>query len=182
MKRAPSCPPPRWGRFRGPFPGHTQLSELPRGTQLTPHHGNVQYAGGQPTHMAVEEKAYLMSPRSAWVPMHVAIVMIVVLSAGCSTQHFTSAHPADVVASRIAGGWEHCAASGKLPVLLERQGSVYFVGVPGFSAWYGIPSGTRHSKYPVWAEVKDTDSGSATTYHKAFQVFSGKLDNAVRKS
>jgi hypothetical protein len=167
-------------RFRLGKPATPSL--LRAGIQLTPRMEPYSTPVGQLTPMAVEEETSIMSARSARVSMHVALVALIALTAGCSTQHFTSPHPANVVAKRIATGWEQCAASGKLPVLLERQDKCYFVGVAMPSLWLGLPSGTRHSNYPVWAEVVDTDSGSVTTYHKAFQIFSSKLDSAVRKS
>lgn len=131
---------------------------------------------------ATEDEVGIMSERSTRPSTCVAIATLIVFGAGCSTEHFTSARPANVVASRIAAGWEQCAAAGKLPVARERQDKVYFVGVPLMMCWYGLPSGFRHPDYPVWAEVVDTDSGSATTYHKAYQIFHGKLDSVVRKS
>jgi hypothetical protein len=109
-------------------------------------------------------------------------MFVVMLIAGCSTQHFESAHSSYVVASCIAKGWEGCGMSGfKVPVIMEKQTNGYFVGVatPQLSR-YGIPSGIHHPEYPVWAEVTDTNSGSVTTYHRAYQIFHGRIDKAVR--
>lgn len=69
--------------------------------------------------------------------------------------------------------------SGKVPVILEKQNNSYFVGIAIPTGWYGIPSGAKNSRYPVWAEVTDTDSGSVTEYHRAYQIFHGRIDKAV---
>jgi len=108
-------------------------------------------------------------------------MFVVMLIAGCSTQHFESAHSSYVVASCITKGWEGCGASGfKVPVMMEKQTNGYFVGVALGSSWTAIPSGFKHPMYPVWAEVTDTNSGSVTTYHRAYQIFHGRIDKAVR--
>lgn len=98
----------------------------------------------------------------------------------CSTQHHKTSASAEVVASCIAAGWENCAASGfKLPVLKERQAAGYFVGAAVGSSYFGIPSGAKHSTYPVWVEVTEADHGSETEYRKAFQFSSACIDRVV---
>jgi hypothetical protein len=103
------------------------------------------------------------------------------LIVGCSTQHYASVHSSDVVASCIMKEWEQCGASGvKVPVLMERQTNGCFVGIELQQPLYAIPTGSNHSSFPVWAEVTDTDSGSVTTYHRAYQLFHGRIDKAVQ--
>jgi len=109
-----------------------------------------------------------------------ALMVIFLLICGCATQSFKSVHSSDVVASCIKNGWEHSAWSGlKVPVIIEKQNNGYFVGVALGSDFYTLPSGLKHPSYPVWAEVTDTDSGSVTEYHRAYQIFHGRLDKAV---
>jgi hypothetical protein len=63
---------------------------------------------------------------------------------------------------------------------MEKTNAGFFVGVAtaGINA---LPSGAKHSSYSVWAEVTDTESGSATEYHKAYQFASGCIDKVVRE-
>ena len=107
------------------------------------------------------------------------MVIVMLLSAGCSTQHFTSVLPAGAVAPCIATKWESCGASRlKVPVALEKQANGYLVGI-AMSGWFGLPSGATHADYTVWAEVMDANPGSATEYHQAFQIVHGCLDRVV---
>jgi len=111
--------------------------------------------------------------------MRFLLLAAVALSA-CSTQHHKTSVSADAVASCIAVGWEHCAASGfKLPVRKERQATGYFVGVAVGSAYFGMPSGAKHSNYPVWVEVIEVYRGSETEYRKAYQFSSACIDKVV---
>lgn len=113
--------------------------------------------------------------------MRLLFLVAAALSA-CSTQHHKASASADVVASCIAAGWEDCAASGfKLPVRKEKQAAGYFVGAAVGSAYFGMPSGAKHSDYPVWAEIKETDQGSETEYRKAFQFSSACIDRVVHE-
>lgn len=113
--------------------------------------------------------------------MRLLLLIAGALSA-CSTQHHKASASADVVASCIAAGWENCAASGfKLPVHKERQDTGYFVGAAIGSAYFGVPSGAKHSNYPVWAEVTETHQGSETEYRKAFQFSSACIDRVVHE-
>jgi hypothetical protein len=117
---------------------------------------------------------------SAGLTVRCALMFAVMLIAGCSTQHFESTHSSDAVASCIAKGWEECGASGfKVPVTMEKQTNGYFVGC-ALQSFYAIPTGTKHSLFPIWAEVNDTNSGSVTTYHRSYQIFHGRIDKAVR--
>jgi hypothetical protein len=98
----------------------------------------------------------------------------------CSTQHLKASASADAVASCIATRWENCAAPGfKLPVRKEKQAAGYFVGTSIGSMYFGLPSGAKHSNYPVWAEVTETAQGSETEYRKAFQFSSACIDKVV---
>ncbi len=106
-------------------------------------------------------------------------MLVFILICGCATQNFKSVHSSHAVASCIAKEWEQSGMSGKVPVILEKQNNGYFVGVAIPTGWYGIPSGAKHSRYPVWAEVADTDSGSVTEYHRAYQIFHSRIDKAV---
>ena len=100
----------------------------------------------------------------------------------CSTQHLKASASADAVAACIAARWESCAASGfKLPVRKEKHATGYFVGAAVGSLYFGLPSGAKHSNYPVWAEVTETEQGSQTEYRKAFQFSSSCIDRAVRE-
>jgi hypothetical protein len=104
---------------------------------------------------------------------------LAVLSTGCSTQHFKSVPPAHVAAC-IANKWENCGMSGfKVPVTIERQTNGSFAEVVMATAWYGPPSGAKHPGYVVWAEVTDTDSGSITEYHRAYQIVHECFDRVV---
>jgi hypothetical protein len=105
---------------------------------------------------------------------------LVVFSAGCSTRHFKSVPPADVVAACIADKWKDCGMSGfKIPVTIERQTNGYLVGIAMGTVWHGLPSGAKHPGYVVWAEVMDTDTGSNTEYHRAYQIVHGCIDRGV---
>lgn len=111
--------------------------------------------------------------------MRLLVLAVGALSA-CSTQHHKASASADAVASCIATGWENCAASGfKLPVRKEKQATGYFAGAAVGSVYFGMPSGARHSDYPVWAEITETDQGSETEYRKAFQFSSACIDRVV---
>jgi hypothetical protein len=108
--------------------------------------------------------------------------MYVILGSGCSTQHLTSGHSSSTVAACIAKEWEQCGMSGfKVPVMMEKQTNSYFVGIAVGSSFYQFPSGLNHSSYPVWAGVTNTAGGSETVYHRAYQIFHGRIDRAVRK-
>ena len=106
--------------------------------------------------------------------MRCAVLLLMVLCAGCSTQYFNSALPASVVASCIANEWERCGSPGfKVPVFTKELTSGYLVGVAMPSMYFG-PS------CPVWAEVTNATSGSVTKYHRELQLFHGRIDSAVK--
>ena len=118
-----------------------------------------------------------MIRRQMRIPVTQIALVCVMLNSGCSTQHITSVHLAHVVAACIAKEWGQIA-----PVVTKEQTNGCFVGValggPGFVV---LPSGLKHASYPVWAEVTDTASGSETVYHRAYQIFHSRIDQAVRK-
>lgn len=99
------------------------------------------------------------------------------LLAGCSTMTYTSNRSALNVSECIASGWSKAPHSGlDLPVSLTRTKEYCFVGVELHSL---LVTGTKHSSYPVWAEVSDTPSGSITIYHRAYQIMHKKIDRVV---
>jgi hypothetical protein len=111
------------------------------------------------------------------IPATLVALMCGLLSSGCSTQHFTSVHPAHVVAASIEREWNQICPL----VVTEEQTNGYFVGFALGHPVFMLPSGLKHPSYPVWVEVTDTASGSETVYHRAYQVFHGRMDKAVRQ-
>ena len=107
--------------------------------------------------------------------------MTVLLLAGCSTMTYSSGKPAREVSECIAGGWRQSAHSGlQAPVSLTRMAEYYFVAVelhPMFPS--PLVTGSRHPFHPVWAEVRESPSGSGTTYHRAYQIMHEKIDRIV---
>jgi hypothetical protein len=107
--------------------------------------------------------------------------VISALLSACSTLHLKASTSSEAVAACIAEQWRHCGASGfSVPVVKERTDAGFFVGIAtaGINA---LPSGAKHAGYSVWAEITDTESGSATEYHKAYQFTSGCIDKVVRE-
>ena len=110
------------------------------------------------------------------------LIYALIMSSGCTTLHYASNRPALDVAECIAAGWKKAPKSGyELPVSLETKGEHYFVGVE-LRNWYGpLPTGTKHSTYPVWSEVSETEGGSTTEYHRAYQIIHGTIDRIVKE-
>jgi len=113
--------------------------------------------------------------------MYWILVIIALIASGCSTVTHNSRRPPLEVADCITMGWTNSPSSGyKAPISIEGQEQGYFVafdlGRPLFSP---IIFGLKHPLYPVWAEVKESPSGSTTEYHRAFQIWHKKIDRAV---
>jgi len=109
------------------------------------------------------------------------IYLLLGLLVGCSTQYLKAPLSADAVASCIGERWKKCGASGiTVPVTMERIEDGYFVGGATAGIWT-FPSGSKHSAYSVWVEVTETESGSKTQYHKAYQFSSSCIDKAVQQ-
>jgi hypothetical protein len=100
---------------------------------------------------------------------------------GCATFKYTSSRPKLEVAECIEAGWKSVPAwGGNLPVSLTVFVDYYFVSA-GFSPSMGVPpiTNTKHPFEYLWAEVRDSVSGSTTEYHRAFQALQEKLDRVV---
>lgn len=115
--------------------------------------------------------------------MHWILVVIVLFLPGCSTVTYNSKRPPQEVADCISMRWTNSPSSGyKAPISNEKQEQGYFVafalGRPFFSP---IIFGNKHPLYPVWAEVKESPSGSTTEYHRAFQIWHKNIDRAVEE-
>lgn len=113
-----------------------------------------------------------------WVPLIIAVLLV----SGCATVTYKSTRPASVVSKCIAEGWKKSPKSGYMaPVSLTKFEQYYFVGVELGGGWYSLPSGTKHPSYPVWAEVRDSASGSVTEYHRAYQITHKRIDRVVQE-
>ena len=110
------------------------------------------------------------------------LICAVTILSGCATSIYDSNRSAANVAECIAAGWKKSPKSGyDLPVSFVKNEGRFFVGVSLGGGWYGIPSGARHSSYPVWAEVSESVAGSTTEYHRAYQVSHDVIDRVVRE-
>lgn len=110
------------------------------------------------------------------------IIAILLIPAGCSTFTYKSERSAFGVAECIAGHWRKSGATSiEVPVSLTKTDNTYFVGVELGYVLNPIPLGWEHPGYAVWAEVRDSGSGSETKYHRALQIMHGKIDRAVRE-
>ena len=99
---------------------------------------------------------------------------------GCTTVTYTSSRPRLEVAECIASGWRNAAPSGYgVPVSLTDFADYCFVGVELHANFSPLPTGTSHPTYAVWAEVRDTPSGTTTKYHRAYQVEHARIDRVV---
>lgn len=95
---------------------------------------------------------------------------------GCTTYSYTSPRSKLDVSECIAKGWEKVPASGyELTAFITDFTEYYFVAIE----FPSIPSDGKHSEYDVWSEIRDSDSGSKTEYHRAFQIFHERLDQVV---
>lgn len=68
----------------------------------------------------------------------------------------------------------------KIPVELENTPDSWFVGI-SVATISKLPSGWKHGTYKVWTEAVDADGGSNVVYRRAYQIFHGCLDRAVRE-
>lgn len=110
------------------------------------------------------------------------LIIALLFASGCATVTYNSNRPASVVSNCIAEGWKKSPTSGyMLPVSLTKFEQYYFVGVE-LHNWFGPPpTGTKHSTYPVWAEVSESASGSVTEYHRAYQITHKRIDRVVQE-
>lgn len=119
------------------------------------------------------------------------VLLCVLLSSGCSTQHFTSVQPAEVVAACIAKDWQQRVVQqlgphANVPVVTKENTNECFVGIrlPGMNEGviltWGL-AGLKHPLWSVWAEVTDTASGSKTLYHRALFNWPYHFDQGVRQ-
>ncbi len=114
--------------------------------------------------------------------MRSIIIAILLIPVGCSTLTYKSERSALSVAECIAGGWRKSgAASIEVPVSITNTDNAYFVGVELGYVLNPIPLGWDHPSYAVWAEVRESGSGSETRYHRALQIKHGKIDRAVKE-
>lgn len=116
--------------------------------------------------------------------MRIVLLAALVLLSGCATMTYSSSMPASEIAECIANGWRKSPRSGyEAPVSLTKFEEYYFVGVELHSYFlpYGglVISGAEHPDYPVWAEVRDTLSGSTTKYHRAYQITHAVIDRVI---
>jgi hypothetical protein len=111
------------------------------------------------------------------VPLLIALALLL----GCATNIYTSNRPALDISECIAGGWRKAPRSGyEVPVSLTKSDEYYFVGVelhPTFPSL--VVTGTEHPFYAVWAEVRESPSGSKTKYHRAYQITHEVIDRVV---
>jgi len=116
----------------------------------------------------------------------------VLLGSGCSTQHYKSVHPSQVVAACIAKDWEQRVAkqwgrhTNVVHVVTKEITNGCFVGIrfPGMNEGiiltWGL-AGLKHPLWSVWAEVTDAASGSKTLYHRALFNWPYHFDEGVRQ-
>ena len=114
--------------------------------------------------------------------MRCFFTFLIVLISGCSTMNYSGTLPSQAVAQCIANEWRRCGATGyTVPVRIDRQSNGYFVGVELRYCLDPLIYGKKHPEYAVWAEVTDSNPGSATEYHRAMQISHNCIDNVVRK-
>jgi len=103
-----------------------------------------------------------------------ALLPLLVLS-GCATFHYESTHSRRAVTECIASGWENSNLNpdSQIPVMVEDLTDSFLLVAALPSPF---PSGTKHPKWAVWAEVHDKEQGSTTEYRRVAQFFHEKLD------
>jgi hypothetical protein len=111
----------------------------------------------------------------------IAVTVVLVFLAGCTTLNYTSNRSASEVSDCIANGWRKSPRSGyQAPVSLTKTDAYYFVGVELHPTYPSpVVTGSEHPFYPVWAEVSDAPSGAKTKYHRAFQFSHDVIDRVV---
>jgi hypothetical protein len=109
-------------------------------------------------------------------------IIALILASGCATVTYNSDRPASVVSECIAAGWKKSPKSGYvLPVSLTKLEQYYFVGVELHYCFSPLPMGKKHPTHPVWAEVRESASGSVTEYHRAYQIKHERIDRVVQE-
>lgn len=125
------------------------------------------------------------------------VLLLLTMLSGCAsvTVNYTSAKPKTEVSECITSGWIKSPSSGfEAPVIHDELVDFDFVafalGIPHLipKSPYTIGSpyelvsqirGNEHVGFSVWAEVRDSATGSTTVYHRENQMMHSRIDSVV---